>query len=74
MQLTDFSLPLLKVSLVSFDPARCITFGRSHGRKYIREVRTIETKENSQKGLNNKGNINIVTKHSQGLLVLSLGL
>ena len=40
----------------------------------IREVRNVETKENSQKGLNNKGNINTVSKHSQGLLVLSLGL
>ena len=40
----------------------------------IREVRNTETKENSQKGLNNKHNINKVTKHHQGPLVLSQGL
>ena len=42
--------------------------------RLIREVRNTETKETSQKGLNNKHNLNIVTKHSQGPLVLSQGL
>ena len=37
----------------------------------IREVRNIETKENSLKRLNNN---NVVIKHSQGPLVLSQGL
>ena len=36
----------------------------------IREVRNIESKENSQRRLNN----NVVIKHSQGPLVLSQGL
>ena len=36
----------------------------------IREVRNVETKENSQRGLNSK---NVVTKHGQGPLVLSQG-
>ena len=36
----------------------------------IREVRNAETKENSQRRLNN----NVVIKHSQGPLVLSQGL
>ena len=37
----------------------------------IREMRKAETKENSQRKLNNN---NVVIKHSQGLLVLSQGL
>ena len=37
----------------------------------IREVRNIETKENSLKRLNNN---NVVIKHSQGPLILSQGL
>ena len=37
----------------------------------IREVRNVETKENSQKRLNSK---NVVTKHGQGPLVLSQAL
>ena len=37
----------------------------------IREIRNAETKENSQKRLNNN---NVVIKHSQGPLVLSQGL
>ena len=37
----------------------------------IREIRNAETKENSQKRLNNN---NVVIKHSQGLLALSQGL
>ena len=37
----------------------------------IREVRNAETKENSQRRLNNN---DVVTKHSQGPLVLSQGL
>ena len=37
----------------------------------IREVRYAETKENSQRRLNNN---NVIIKHSQGPLVLSQGL
>ena len=37
----------------------------------VREVRNVETKENSQRRLNNK---NVVIKRSQGPLVLSLSL
>ena len=36
----------------------------------IREVRNVETKENSQERLNNN---NVVIKHSEGPLVLSQG-
>ena len=42
----------------------------SQGISLIREVRNTETKENSQRRLNN----NVVIKHSQGPLVLSQGL
>ena len=40
-------------------------------RSLIREERNVETKDNSQRRLNNK---NVVIKHGQGPLVLSQGL